>query len=287
MNKQIKTAIERLYSISLDRAKNTGNEYWEGKADAYRNVLISFEEPIKVTIGEPKEAEGVFGEMIKDFNPKSSLWHDVSEEPDEMKELLCEWESPDATWHEVAFYHANTKDFWNYTTKVKGVTRWAYIDDLFNITTKEPTSEGLEEAAKQYVKDCVALKFPSRDGKLKESDIIAAVRYGANWQKERFEKNRLEHCDNITDVQYDLESEFVSCHIEKNNRPPTYLDAIEYGMKLKKEQIMQCAVEASVNCYEASGDLAYVEFVADIPMSQFKKTDKAKVMILKDESNNK
>jgi len=76
MNKQveqIKAEIERLYSISLDRANITNNSYWEGKADAYRNVLISFEEPIKVTIGEPKEAEGVLGEMIKDFNPQEDL----------------------------------------------------------------------------------------------------------------------------------------------------------------------------------------------------------------------
>lgn len=46
------------------------------------------------------------------------------------------------------------------------------------------SSEGLEEAVKQYIKDCVALKFPTSDAKLKETDIRAAFLAGSEWKKE-------------------------------------------------------------------------------------------------------
>ena len=58
----------------------------------------------------------------------------------------------------------------------------------------------------------------------------------ANWQKEQFEKNRLKHCDSITNEQAELEQQFLDQHLDKYNRMPTFLDAIEYGMKLQKEQ---------------------------------------------------
>ena len=58
-------------------------------------------------------------------------WYDASCIPQEMKELLVEWNSSDATWHDIAFYHANTKTFWNYERELKNVTRWCYVDDLF------------------------------------------------------------------------------------------------------------------------------------------------------------
>lgn len=57
-------------------------------------------------------------------------WYDVSLIPQEMEELLVEWDSEDATWHEIAFYHADTKTFWNGTRQVENVTRWCYIIDL-------------------------------------------------------------------------------------------------------------------------------------------------------------
>ena len=62
--------------------------------------------------------------------PSAIRWHDVSLIPQEMEELLVEWDSEDATWHEIAFYHADTKTFWNGTRQVENVTRWCYIIDL-------------------------------------------------------------------------------------------------------------------------------------------------------------
>lgn len=57
-------------------------------------------------------------------------WYDTSLTPEEMRELLVEWDSEDATWHEVAFYHADTKTFWDGERQVENVTRWCYIDDI-------------------------------------------------------------------------------------------------------------------------------------------------------------
>jgi len=77
-------------------------------------------------------------------------WYDVSLIPQEMEELLVEWDSEDATWHEIAFYHADTKTFWNGTRQVENVTRWCYIIDLLekqgeqkvNYTTLVETGNG-------------------------------------------------------------------------------------------------------------------------------------------------
>lgn len=45
MNKveQIRKEIEKCYSEALERAKIFNADYWEGKADAYRNVLIQLD----------------------------------------------------------------------------------------------------------------------------------------------------------------------------------------------------------------------------------------------------
>ena len=57
------------------------------------------------------------------------IWHDVSEEPEEMKELLVEWESDVATWHTVGFYDAGSDNFREYNmSKIDNVIRWMYID---------------------------------------------------------------------------------------------------------------------------------------------------------------
>ena len=60
----------------------------------------------------------------------SIMWHDVSEKPDEMRELLVEWESDDATWHTVGFYDAGTDKFREYKMPIDNVVRWMYVDKL-------------------------------------------------------------------------------------------------------------------------------------------------------------
>ncbi len=63
-----------------------------------------------------------------------------------------------------------------------------------------------------------------------------AVCYGANWQKEQFEKNRLANCDALSKEDCDRETDFAMEIIEKEHRQPTFNDAINYGMRLQKEQ---------------------------------------------------
>lgn len=59
---------------------------------------------------------------------------------------------------------------------------------------------------------------------------------GADWQYEQFKKERLKHCDELTAEQAQIESDFVVQHLKKCNRTPTFIDAIEYGMRLQKER---------------------------------------------------
>ena len=74
-------------------------------------------------------------------------------------------------------------------------------------------------------------------------DYEKGFRSGVEWYKEQLEKNRLAACDNQTEEEAEREQEFVSNHIEKNSCIPTFSDAIEYGMKLGKEQMIDKACE--------------------------------------------
>lgn len=62
-------------------------------------------------------------------------------------------------------------------------------------------------------------------------DLKQAFIDGAEWQYEQFENERLKHCDELTAEQAQIESDFVVQHLEKYNRTPTFIDAIEYGRK--------------------------------------------------------
>lgn len=108
--------------------------------------------------------------------------------------------------------------------------------DFINSLQEEPMSEDLEEAAKKAGQKY----FPDKDNIWARPNYEAmaaanAFKEGAEWQKEQFEKNRLEHCDSITEEQYNLECGFIDQHIKKYHRIPTILDAIESGMKKQME----------------------------------------------------
>ncbi len=64
-------------------------------------------------------------------NQSVIMWHDVSDKPNEMKEILVEWESDDATWHTVGFYNSRTDMFrGEYKIPIDNVVRWMYVDEL-------------------------------------------------------------------------------------------------------------------------------------------------------------
>lgn len=77
------------------------------------------------------------------------------------------------------------------------------------------------------------------------SDWKAVARHFANWQKQQMENNRITHCDTLTEEEYNLETGFVDQHIDKYNRMPTYLDAIEYGKQLQKQEFEEGHIEAN------------------------------------------
>ena len=102
----------------------------------------------------------------------------------------------------------------------------SFLDTLeMKEVEEEPISNDLEEAAYQFG-NC----FENYFGLTSMSFIK-----GAKWQKEQMEKNRIAHCDSITEEQYNLETGFLDSFLDKNKRMPTFLDAIEYGMKKAME----------------------------------------------------
>lgn len=77
--------------------------------------------------------------------------------------------------------------------------------------------------------------------KQSKENMIEALRLeyekGKADAREQFEKERLAHCDALTPEQAQIESDFVVNHLKKYNRTPTFIDAIEYGMKLQEQKL--------------------------------------------------
>jgi hypothetical protein len=65
------------------------------------------------------------------------LWHDVNEEPEEYRQIFCEWKSSTDIWYAVVFYRANTKAFWEGERIVKNVLKWTYVDEILEKQDKQ------------------------------------------------------------------------------------------------------------------------------------------------------
>ena len=149
---------------------------------------------------------------------------------------------------------------------------------------QEDVSEELEEACEQLSEKARIHKAETVSPFFSDTDYKQGVIDGANWQKEQFEKNRLKHCDSITEEQYNLEQGFASQYLDKYQRIPTFLDAIEYGMRIQKEQMMTNATEVTVHI--EAGNYPYIpqielyDYDKDIPLA--KEGDKYKVVLIKE-----
>ena len=100
-------------------------------------------------------------------------WHSVSEEPEEMKELFCEWESDDATWHDVAFYDEESHTF-RHAKKPINVTKWVYVDELLE---KQGQKSTLSDEDKMMLNELIIGFYGYRDQypnfwKLRTDEII-------------------------------------------------------------------------------------------------------------------
>lgn len=145
----------------------------------------------------------------------------------------------------------------------------AYDKDKDAITMEEIPND-LEEAAEEWAKENYGINY--MDFGFTQDAAFRAMyhfRAGAKWQAahtplpedtvlfnrgveegkklmmEEFEGNRLAACDSQIKEEYDRETDFVDSIIKKEHRQPTFSDAINYGMRLQKEQMMKDAVEIS------------------------------------------
>lgn len=152
--------------------------------------------------------------------------------------------------------------------------------ESIEIHLQEPVSEELDEAAKAYA------KVERSDDTEVGYDINTYCGFvaGAGWKTEQFEKNRLKHCNSITNEQAELEQGFIDQHLDKCQRMPTFLDAIEYGMKLKEQQMMAKAFDAEVHIdaggYPYIPQMELYNYEKDIPFA--KEGDKYKVILIKE-----
>ena len=102
-----------------------------------------------------------------------------------------------------------------------------------DIESGTSVSEDLEKEIDNYV------KRNGYDGLDSIEEVKYIANHFANWQKQQMESNRIKHCNTITEEQYNLETGFIDKYIEKYNRMPTFLDAIEYGIENMKQQIIK------------------------------------------------
>lgn len=142
------------------------------------------------------------------------------------------------------------------------------IDMAVKSLQEEPISEDLEKEIKRYQQEVY-----DRDTTVKD-----VAHHFANWQKERFEKNRLAACDRQTPEEAEREMNFAINIIEKEHRTPTYDDAIKYGMKLQKEEMMIKTIDAQ--CFGFQGAAL---FSFRLPADKYLVGSKVKVIVVKEE----
>lgn len=163
------------------------------------------------------------------------------------------------------------------------------LEELWNkyngVDEEEPVSEDLEEASREWLIPQLDKSYAAY-GETKQMELthfdgyamLDAIEFGAQWQKDQFEKNRLKHCNSITNEQAELEQGFIDQHLDKHQRMPTFLDAIEYGMNLQKEQMMAEAIDA--RCFGFQGAAL---FSFRLPADKYLVGSEVKVIVLKED----
>lgn len=147
------------------------------------------------------------------------------------------------------------------------------IDSLQQEQQEEPDKSLDEEIRRYYREECSSDDEPTTE---------ETARHFAEWQKEQFEKNRLAHCDALSKEDYDRETDFAMEIIEKEHRQPTFIDAINYGIRLQKEQMLKDAVDADVNIYkDLVAGKSWAEFVVEMPTNNL--GDKVKLIVVKED----
>jgi len=120
-----------------------------------------------------------------------------------------------------------------------------------------------------------------------ESDrevFVEGFKFGAKWVQDQFEKNRLANCDKLTKEEYDRETDFAIEIIEKEHRQPTFTDAINYGMRVMKDQMMKEAVEGFVglHLHDKRGDVTVNSGYLPKELG-IRPEDKVKLIVIKED----
>jgi hypothetical protein len=140
------------------------------------------------------------------------------------------------------------------------------VDTLLDSLQEEPVSKDLEEAAVEAFKQIVDLD---------KNSFLEIFKAGAKWKEELYKKNLLDVCKKQTEEEAEIERDFIEGIIDEH-RLPTFDDAIKYGMRLQKEQIMKDAIDAELD--DVCGFLTI-----SIPYHNGIAGDKVKVVIIKSE----
>jgi len=166
---------------------------------------------------------------------------------------------------------------------------------------KDAQGDDLEEEAQRFIQ--------TKEFAESESPVLCLARHFAEWQKQKdaealdnnallyiarmegieigkaemkqqMEKNRLAQCNSLTKEQYELETGFIDSHIAKHNCMPTFLDAIEYGMRLQKDKMMKDAIDGKIYETQARSKLKAVT-TGNISRLDYKVGDKIKAIVIK------
>lgn len=141
----------------------------------------------------------------------------------------------------------------------------AILDTMQEESVSEDLGEYINELSKQFPEVSFA----------KLSRIAVRV---AKWQAEQFERNRLAACDRQAEEEAEIERDFVMGIIENEHRQPTFDDAIKYGMRLQKEQMMAKAIDGEIGYWNIRG----LSVNVDLPRT-LKEDDRVKLIIIKED----
>jgi hypothetical protein len=172
--------IEARYNECLQRAKIIDAEYWNGKADAYRDMLVAFdtlevqEEPVSKFLNTESMIESYKQRLISQANGMKN--------------------SPLIDMCLVSYKHGinETLDTLNLSNVLRTTKNW-----------KEPASEDLKTELNKYIKDnfTIGREVLEKDYLylLDRGDILAMVRHFTNLQKQRMMKKAVEAT--VTDIR--------------------------------------------------------------------------------------
>lgn len=90
VNSKIVAEIEKYYNECLKRAKVIDSDYWNAKADAYRNVLVIFNDTLKVKeVDLEKEINKYISDNFFGSETIGFFANRTKEEPNDQDIALC------------------------------------------------------------------------------------------------------------------------------------------------------------------------------------------------------